>query len=416
MNVYNIFQQRGFITQCTNEKKLSVLFADKKISSYIGFDPTAASLHIGSLIPIISLMHLQHNGHCPIAVIGGATALIGDPSGKTKMRDLLSLEQIESNTFSIKKQLSHFLDLRSDKATIVNNLSWLSSFNYLNFLRNIGRFFSVNRMLSTESVKLRLKQKQGLSFIEFNYAILQSYDFMWLTKNYNCLLQMGGNDQWGNIVAGVEFTRRILGKEVYGLTFPLITTSTGMKMGKTATGTIWLDSNLTSIYDFYQHWINTSDKDVIRFLKFFSFLPLKTINELSQLNGADIREAKQILAFEVTKIVHGETKAKIAQNTALTIFNSSKKKNINYYNNVPTTIIQKTRFENGIPAFKLLVEIGLCKSSSEARRLITQGGAYINKTRLTTFNQLVTLNMVNKDNTLWLRSGKKKYHRILLKK
>jgi tyrosyl-tRNA synthetase len=323
---------------------------------------------------------------------------------------MLTIERIQENAVAIKEQLSRFLDFSPGQAVMVNNADWLVPLNYIEFLRDVGRYFSVNRMLAAESVKLRLEQEQGLSFIEFNYALLQAYDFMHLAKTLDCRLQMGGNDQWGNIVAGVDLTRRMLGKQVYGLTFPLITTSTGAKMGKTAAGAVWLDPARTSVYDFYQYWVNTTDEDVTRFLKLFTFLPAETIDELSRLKGAELRQAKQVLAFEVTKIVHGEDAARSAQAAAQAAFGPAGAAGSE---GVPTTGMAKTRLAAGLPAFQLFVETGLCSTSSEARRLIAGGGAYVGETRLTAFDQLVTLAMANEDGALWLRAGKKKHHRVV---
>ncbi len=408
MSVYDTFVERGFVAQCTDEVELSKLFTEEVVLGYIGFDPTATSLHVGSLLPIMSLMHLQRAGHRPICVVGGGTGMIGDPSGKTEMRQMLTLEQIQENADALKTQLSRFLEFSDQGAIMVNNADWLAPLNYIEFLRDIGRHFSVNRMLAAESVKMRLASEQGLSFIEFNYALLQAYDFMYLCKTLGCRLQMGGNDQWGNIVAGVDLTRRMLGVTVYGLTFPLITTSTGAKMGKTAAGAVWLDPERTSVYDFYQYWINTTDQDVIRFLKLFTFLPMEQIEELSRLQGADIREAKRVLAFEVTKIVHGEAEARTAQSAADAAFGKG-----GDTQGVPTTTIEKARLQEGIPAFTLFVETGLCKSGSEARRLIKQGGAYLGEQRIQTFDQPITLEQA-KDGEIWLRAGKKRHHRVLV--
>jgi tyrosyl-tRNA synthetase len=306
---------------------------------------------------------------------------------------------------------------------MLNNADWLAPLNYIEFLRDVGRHFSVNRMLASESVKLRLEQEQGLSFIEFNYALLQAYDFMHLCKTTGCRLQMGGNDQWGNIVAGVDLTRRMLGQTVYGLTFPLITTSAGAKMGKTAAGAVWLDEARTSVYDFYQYWINTTDLDVVRFLKLFTFLPLERIEELARLQGADIRQAKQVLAYQITSIVHGPDKAKEAQAAAAAAFGP---RTFTYSATgggtvggaadaqfVPTSTIPLARLEAGIPAFKLFHEIGLCKSSSDARRLVSNSGATVGVTRITVFDQPITLNMASEDGAIWLWAGKKKCHRVL---
>ncbi|MBI5521224.1 MAG: tyrosine--tRNA ligase [Desulfarculus sp.] len=410
MNPYSEFLARGYVAQCTDEAALRELFDTETVLGYIGFDPTATSLHVGSLVPILSLVHLQRAGHRPIAVVGGGTGMIGDPSGKTEMRNMLTLETLAANAQAIKQQLSRFLEFGPNQAVMVNNADWLVPLNYIEFLRDVGRHFSVNRMLAAESVKLRLEQEQGLSFIEFNYALLQAYDFMHLAKTMDCRLQMGGNDQWGNIVAGVDLTRRMIGKTVYGLTFPLLTTSTGQKMGKTAAGAVWLDAARTPVYDFYQYWVNTTDEDVSRFLRLFTFLPMKDIEELDRLSGADLRQAKAVLAYEVTKIVHGEAEAKTAQAAAGAAFGAA---GAGDSEGVPHTVVPRARLAGGVPAFQLFVETGLCSSNSDARRLVAGGGAYVGETRLTAFDQPVTLDMAGDDGALWLRAGKKKYHRVL---
>nr|WP_052514955.1 tyrosine--tRNA ligase [Dethiosulfatarculus sandiegensis] len=406
--MFEIYKERGYVEQCTNEAELSRLFEEEQVIGYIGFDPTATSLHVGSLLPIMSLMRLQRNGHRPICLVGGGTGMIGDPSGKTEMRKILTYETLEENVLAIKNQLSRFLDFGEGQAIMLNNAEWLTKLNYIEFLRDVGRHFSVNRMLAAESVKLRLEQEQGLSFIEFNYQLLQAFDFMHMCKEIGCRLQMGGNDQWGNIVAGVDLCRRMFGTQVYGLTFPLVTLSTGAKMGKTAAGAVWLDADRTSPYDFYQYWVNTTDEDVVRMLKLFTFLPMEQVDELAKLEGADTREAKQVLAFEVTKIVHGEDEAKKARQAAEAAFSGG-----GGVKGIPTSTFSKEELRKGVPAFQMFVKTGLCKSSSDARRLVKQGGAYVGEERLTAFDQLIGLDMAGDDGSIRLRAGKKKHHRVV---
>ncbi|HOH46042.1 MAG TPA: tyrosine--tRNA ligase, partial [Syntrophales bacterium] len=306
-SVYDILSERGFIEQVTDEAEARRILAETRVTCYIGFDPTATSLHIGSLVPIMSLAHMQRSGHRPIALVGGGTAMIGDPSGKTEMRQVLSREKVNANAEAIKGQLSKYLDFGEGRALLVNNADWLLPLRYIEFLRDIGRHFSVNRMLAAESYRMRLET--GLNFIEFNYMLLQAYDFLYLFQKENCLLQMGGNDQWGNIVAGIDLVRRVEGKQAYGITFPLITTSTGSKMGKTEKGTVWLDSAFTSPHEYYQYWINSTDADVERFMALFTFLPIEEIREVRNLSDAGLNQAKAVLAFEATKVTHGEQAA-----------------------------------------------------------------------------------------------------------
>jgi len=404
--VYDVFVERGFIEQVTDEGKLRDLLKGRT-TCYIGFDPTASSLHVGSLVPIMSLAHMQRHGHQPIALVGGGTGLVGDPSGKTEMRQILSLEEIAQNAEAQKKQFSRFLDFSEGKALLLNNADWLTKLNYIDFLRDIGVHFSVNRMLSSESVKIRLET--GLSFIEFNYQLLQAYDFWHLFRHRGCTVQMGGSDQWGNIVAGIDLIRRLEGKEAYGMTFPLIMTADGRKMGKTEKGAVWLDPERTSPYDYYQFWINTDDRDVSRFLALFTFLPMEEIREYGRLEGAELREAKEVLAFETTRILHGKEEAEKARNAARALFSGDEGEG-----SIPTTSMEKNVFDQGIPAFKLFEITGLCSSGSEARRLIDQGGAYLNKGRLDKFDLVIRIEDFNQKGELLLRSGKKKFHRIRL--
>jgi len=431
-NAYDVLEERGFIDQSTDADACRRLL-EKPTTCYIGFDPTATSLHVGSLLPIMSLAHMQHSGHQPIALVGGGTALVGDPSGKTEMRRMLSREEIDANAELLKVQLAKFIDFSSDRALLVNNADWLAPLNYIEFLRDIGRHFSVNRMLSAESYKMRLET--GLSFIEFNYMLLQAYDFLLLFDDHDCRLQMGGSDQWGNIVAGVDLVRRMRQETVYGITFPLITTASGDKMGKTATGAVWLDPELTSPYEYYQYWVNTEDQDVRRFLAYFTFLPMEEIRDVEGMQGAALNQVKSVLAYEVTKITHGDAAASAARAQSENMFGErqipedilpSSTINVDVSDvvsatsvssidtsasSIPTTIVAKSRLSSGIAAFELFAEVSLCSSKGEARRLIQQGGGYINGERLQTFDEHVTLDHLRKGEIL-LRAGKKKYHRI----
>jgi tyrosyl-tRNA synthetase len=409
-NVLDIFRERGFIENTTDDEGIYELLQGPT-ACYIGFDPTAPSLHAGSLEPIMSLVHMQRCGHRPIVLVGGGTGLVGDPSGKTELRKVMSQEETEANAEALKKQLSHYLDFGEGKALMVNNVDWLGDLKYIDFLRDIGRHFSVNRMLSSESYKLRLEQESGLSFIEFNYMLLQAYDFWHLYKHHGCKLQMGGSDQWGNICAGIDLTRRLESTQVYGVTFPLLTTSSGAKMGKTADGALWLDPEKTAPYDFYQYWINVDDADVARFLALFTFLPMEEVKRLGGLEGEAIREAKEVLAFEATRITHSEEEARKAREAARSLFGASGGKDLQ---SVPTSEIDRERLEEGIPAWQLFHEVGLCKSRAEARRLIQQGGGYVNDRRLDAFDARIGMGDVQEKGIL-VRAGKKHFHRIQLK-
>jgi tyrosyl-tRNA synthetase len=404
-NVLNTFEERGFIEQVTDRHLLQKL-TENPITCYIGFDPTASSLHLGSLVPIMALAHMQKAGHTPIALVGGGTTLVGDPSGKTEMRQILSRGEIEKNAEGIQRQLSRFIDFTPNKALMMNNADWLVDLSYIDFLRDIGRHFSVNRMLAAESYKMRMRT--GLSFIEFNYMLLQAYDFWHLFKYHDCRLQMGGNDQWGNILAGVDLTRRLEREIVHGMTFPLITTSSGIKMGKTHEGAVWLDPELTSPYEYYQYWINQDDRDIARFLALFTFLPMEEVRRLGSLEGAEIRQAKEVLAYEATKLCHGANDAEKARNAAQQLFGENRTVSSN---SVPTYALELGELENGIPAYLLFNKGGLCKTRGEARRLISQGGGYANNRRIETFDQILDSNdMV--DDAILLRAGKKKYLKI----
>jgi len=377
---------------------------------YIGFDPTADSMHVGHLIPLMGLAHMQRGGHRIIALMGGGTAMIGDPSGKTEIRKMLTEEQLQSNIEGMLPQFERFLDFSED-AVLVNNAEWLRDLNYIDFLRDIGRHFSVNRMLSFETYKVRLDS--GLSFLEFNYQLLQAYDFLELNRRYDCVLQMGGDDQWANIISGTDLIRRVERKDAFGWTYPLLTTSSGKKMGKTEKGAVWLDPKRTSPYEYYQYWINTEDDDVERFLSLFTFLPMKEIRELGKLSGADIREAKQRLAFETTAIVHGSENAHQAQQAAESLFSGSKPAAGQDNSNVPSTVIDPERISVGLGIFDIFLETGLCKSKGEARRLQAQGGVYVNDQRIDDPDFcLGESDLQNRE--ILLRAGKKRYHRLIL--
>ena len=427
MSVLSILKERGFIEDLTHTEELEAYLSNNRATCYIGFDPTASSLHVGSLVCIMALAHMQRDGHRPIALVGGGTGLIGDPSGKTELRKIITQDEIDVNKNGIRSQLSRFLDFSSDKALLLDNAQWLTKLEYIPFLRDIGRYFSVNRMIKAESYKLRMDSEDGLTFIEFNYMLLQAYDFMQLAKSYDCLLQMGGSDQWGNIVAGVDLVRRTLGKQAFGITFPLITTAAGIKMGKTHKGAVWLDPERFSPYDYYQFWVNADDADVPRFLALFTFLPMDDIHRMKQLQGADVNKAKVVLAFEATKICHGEEEALKALKASASVFGaveipdhilpaSSIPRGIYASvgeDSVPTSAYNPSEIIGHLSMVDLFMAVKLCASKSDARRLIQQGGAYINGSRISNLDQRVTEKDVNNDEIL-LRAGKKKYHRIIL--
>jgi len=406
MNAYDIFEERGFIEQCSDTERLRKML-EKPLTCYIGFDPTSDSFHCGSLVPIMALAHMQRAGHRVIALMGGGTAMIGDPSGKTELRQLMTPEQIEANASGLKKQLSHFIDFSSDRALMLNNAEWLMPLNFIEFLRDIGRHFSVNKMLAAESYRMRLET--GLNFIEFNYMLLQAYDFLHLFREEGCTLQMGGNDQWGNILAGSDLIRRVEGGDAEALTFPLLTTAAGAKMGKTEKGAIWLDPQRTSPYDYYQYWINTDDRDVGKFLALFTFLPMEEVTRLSSLEGAEIRYAKEVLARECTAILHGQKAAAEAMEASRALFSEG---GAAAGDAVPTFEFELARLREGVPVFVIFTEAGLVKSRGEARRLVQQGGAYVNGRRVEQFDEDVTAGDIE-DGFVLLRAGKKKYMRLL---
>lgn len=430
MSLYDVLEKRGFIEAVTHEDELRELFEKEKVTGYIGFDPTAVSFHVGSLVPIMALAHMQREGHRPIALVGGGTGLVGDPSGKTEMRKILTREVVEQNAQGLKAQLAHFIDF-SGGAVMANNAEWLCALNYIEFLRDYGRHFSVNRMIKAESYRMRLESEEGLSFIEFNYMCLQAYDFLHLFKHpgYGCKLQMGGSDQWGNIVAGVELVRRECGGRAYGLTFPLITTSSGAKMGKTAQGAVWLDPERTSPYDYYQFWINTDDADVARFLALFTFLPMEEVNEVKNFSGADLNSAKAVLAWEATALAHGKAQADAAFEAAGKMFGARAVPaellpssgiprggaGVSDGSDVPATEVDCSVFAgDAVTVVDLAAAAGIFPSKGEARRKIAQGGLYVVGERVDSPETRVDLESLS-GNGLLVRVGKKKYFRLVKK-
>ncbi len=403
-NVYDVLKERGFIQQVTHEEELRELLGKECITFYIGFDPTADSLHVGHFLQIIVMAHMQKAGHRPIALLGAGTAMVGDPSGKSDMRKMLTLEIIEHNANNFRKQFGKFLDFRDDRAIMENNMNWLLKLNYVEFLRDIGVHFSVNRMLSAECYKSRYDK--GLTFLEFNYMLMQSYDFLELYRKYGCRLQLGGDDQWSNIISGTDLVRRVEGVDTYGMTFTLLTTSEGKKMGKTESGALWLDGSKTSPYEFYQYWRNVDDADVEKCLALLTFLPMDEVRRLGSLPGERINEAKKVLAFELTKMVHGDEEAEKAQKTAESLFGGSGDSE-----HIPTTEVPKEQLDKGINIIDLLVMTGLAPSKGEGRRLITQGGVLVEDTKVESIDLVIgTADL--KDGKLIIKKGKKTYHRI----
>jgi tyrosyl-tRNA synthetase len=426
-NVIETLQERGFIEAKTHDQELADYVNSGQVTCYIGFDPTASSLHVGSLVPIMALAQMQRHGHRPLALVGGGTGLIGDPSGKTEMRQMLTRADVNANAEAIKNQLARFVAFDDSGALLVNNADWLTKLEYIPFLRDIGRYFSVNRMVKAESCRSRMESEEGLSFIEFNYMVLQAYDFLELYTQQQCRLQMGGSDQWGNIVAGIDLIRRKSGETAFGITFPLITTSSGAKMGKTASGAVWLDPERTSPYDYYQFWVNTDDRDVGRFLSLFTFLPMAEIHAIEKVEGAELNSAKIVLAYEATQLAHGKAAADKAYAAACEMFgarivpdhilpscNIGRRVEATGDDAVPCSEISMTLLQEGIPAFKLFQQVGLVKSGGEARRLINQGGAYVNSQRIDSFEHIINDNDINGMGIL-LRAGKKRYHKIKIK-
>lgn len=398
-----ILQERGFIQQCTDLKALSDRMDKGQIAFYTGTDPTGPSLHIGHMVPIFALKHLCREGHKGVVLVGGGTSRIGDPSGKTEMRKMLSYDELDKNAVSIQNQIEKFLAEDIKNVRFVNNKDWLADLNYIDFLRDIGSHFSVNKMLSFEAYKKRMET--GLSFLEFNYQLLQSYDFLMLNQNYNVELQIGGDDQWGNMVAGSDLIRRKGGGEVFALTFPLVTRADGQKMGKSEKGALFLDPTLVSPYDFFQYWRNTADADVEKFMLLFTFL---SIEEIKAACAGDINKAKERLAFEVTALIHGKEEAEKALEGARAAFSGGGNKEA-----MPTANLSLSKLNDGIGIIDLFAEAGLASTKSDARRLVEQGGAFINEEKISDIKALIGKEKLDKDNEMILRAGKKRFMRII---
>lgn len=404
-NVYDVLLERGFIEQTTHEAEIRELLGKEKVTFYIGFDATADSLTAGHFLTIMAMMHMQRAGHRPIALLGGGTTMIGDPSGKSDMRTMMTRETIDHNAECFKQQLSKFIDFDDNNAIVANNADWLLDLNYVEFLREIGVHFSVNKMLTADCYKQRMEK--GLTFFEFNYMLMQSYDFWKLNKMYGCTMELGGNDQWSNIIGGVELIRRKEQKPAYGLTFKLLTTSEGIKMGKTMKGAVWLNPEKTSPYEFYQYWRNIEDVKVEECLGLLTFLPMDEVRRLSALEGAEINQAKEVLAYEITKIVHGEEEAKKAQEASKALFTGGLKSD-----DIPTSFYSESELNEGIDLITLMVNSKLAPTRSEARRLIQQGGVMVNDVKVTDVGQKFTTADLDSDGALLIKKGKKGYHQI----
>ena len=406
-HILDVLKERGFIAQVTFEDELYDLLKNPT-TFYVGFDPTADSLHIGHYIPIMAMAHMQRAGHKPIALMGGGTAMIGDPSGKTDMRKMMSVETIDQNVESIKKQMSRFIDFSNDKALIVNNGDWLRHLNFIDFMRDIGSLFSVNRMLTADCYKARMATENGLSFLEFTYMLMQSYDFLQLFHRYGCRLEMGGNDQWSNMLGGADLVRKKENEKAYACTFQLLLTHDVRKMGKTEAGALWLDPDKTTPYQFYQYWRNVDDKDVEKCLALLTFLPMDEVRRLGALKDAEINEAKKVLAYEVTKLVHGEEEAKKASDASLALFGGGASNE-----NIPSLIITETDLKQDARISTLLVRSGLCKSQSDARKQIEQNAVSINDQKVTDPSAVISPDQLSEDGAL-LKKGKKGFCRILI--
>ncbi len=405
-NVFDILQERGLIAQTTHEAEIRRILGEEKITFYIGFDPTADSLHIGHFMQLIVMKHMQNAGHRPIILLGGGTTMVGDPTGKADMRPMITQEEIQHNADNFKVQMSKFIDFEDGKAMMVNNADWLLKQNYVDFLREVGVHFTVNKMLTAECYKSRMEK--GLTFLEFNYMLMQSFDFYKLNKDYGCIMEFGGDDQWSNIIGGIELIRRKEGKQAYGMTFTLLTTSEGKKMGKTEKGALWLDPEKVSPYDFYQYWRNVDDKDVIRLLKLVTFLPMEQIAEYEKLEGQELNKVKCVLAYEVTKMVHGEEAAKAANDAAMAIFSGG-----NDTSNMPSETVTASDLADGMNVLDLLVQVKLIPSKGEGRRLIQQNGLSINGEKVTAVDMVVTPDLFE-NGELIIKKGKKTFLKLIL--
>ena len=405
-NVFDVLKERGLIAQMTHEEEIKELLANKKITFYIGFDPTADSLHIGHFMQLVVMKHMQNAGHRPIILLGGGTTMVGDPTGKTDMRPMISREEIQHNADRFKEQMSRLIDFSDGKAIMVNNADWLLDLNYVEFLREVGVHFSVNRMLSAECFKTRMEK--GLSFLEFNYMLMQSYDFYKLHKEYDCIMEFGGDDQWSNIIGGIELIRRKDAKDAYGMTFTLLTTSEGKKMGKTEKGALWLDPEKVTPYEFYQYWRNVDDKDVIRLLKLVTFVSMDEIAEYEKLEGQQLNKVKERLAFEVTKMVHGEEEAIKADNAAKAVFGAGSNDA-----DMPTFELSKEKLAENINIVDLLSISGLAPSKGEARRLVQQGGISIDGNKIDDIAYIITEDIFSEDKIV-VKKGKKVFLKIVL--
>lgn len=421
MNAYTYLEQRGIIAQCTNTEELKKLFDEGSQTIYVGFDPTAKSLHVGSMMPIMALAHLQRMGHKPIAVVGGATGMIGDPSGKSEERSMLTIEKVRENADGIGKQLSHFLNFSGDNAAkLVNNYDWLGKISAIDLLRDTGKYLSVNSMIAKDSVKNRLENREeGISYTEFSYMILQAYDFLHLYEHENCKIQGGGRDQWGNITAGIELIRKRIKGEAFGLTFPLITTASGEKFGKSAGNAVWLDPELTSPYQFYQYWVNTADEDVEKFLLYFTFRSYDEIKELMQRHNEapERREAQKALAEDVTKMLHGEEALQTAIKASEILFGKeisgiSERDIQDIFKDVPSYSYSAGSLEEGVPVVDLVSELKILPSRGEVKRMIKSGGLYLNNNKIEDFDKTLTKEDLAVTNKLVIRVGRKKYHLI----